>query len=142
MPEIIVPAALIMLVVIAAWLWSLIPSTHLSSQDGRILANVRAEAMLREVLTEQEQQDLARHGYLEIASPSHPSRTYRIPRRRGQITLYERGVPIVTLCVQPTVPMPDADLVLLHKVLIEADEAMYLAVANRFHVRHSGFARW
>jgi hypothetical protein len=142
MSELIVPASLITVVVIAAVLFSRSSSIPMLAQDDPSPADLRAEATLREVLTEQEQQNLARHGYLEVPSPSKASRTYRIPRRRGQITLYEDGVPIATLCVQATVPMPDADVILLHKVLIEADEARYLAVANRFRVRRGGSTRW
>jgi hypothetical protein len=142
MTELILPAALIasIVVVCIAWLCTRIASTRRGAQDDRSRADEQAETMLREILTEQEYQFLARHEFLEVVSPSHPARTYRVPRRRGQVKVFQDGVPVVSLCVQPTVPMPDADLVLMHKVLIEADEAAYLAVANRFDVRRFGSA--
>jgi hypothetical protein len=141
--ELTVLTALLVLavIVIVAGLWSRSSFTRPGTRDDQLLADLRAQAMLCEVLTEQEQQNLARNGYLEVPSPSKSSRSYRIPGRRGQVTLCEDGVPIATLCVQPTVPVPDADLVVMHKVLIEADEATYLSVANRFRFRRTGLTR-
>lgn len=139
---VVIPLLILAAFIVVAGVRVQVARAQLLNQHGRSPADARAEAMLRELLTEREQQDLARHGYLEVASPSKSSRAYRIPRRRGQVTLYEDGVPIATLCVQPVVSVPDADVVLVHKVLIEADEAMYLSVANRFRVRGRGFTRW
>jgi hypothetical protein len=96
------------------------------------VARERAEALLRELLTEGEYAQLERRGYLEVRSPSQPERTYRVPRRRGQVVVCERGVPIMRLCVQSVEPIPDGDAVLLHKLMIEGNEAEYLRIANRF----------
>ena len=47
--------------------------------------------------------------------------------------MVERGVVKERLCVQPTSnTLPEADVVLMHKLLIEADERMYLSTANHF----------
>jgi len=145
MLEFLVPAVLIVLAAVV-WLAILTLSgrtgAQLSDWRGglaeRAQANRRAEAMLCELLSEQEQHQLAAQGYLEILGRSYPSRAYRIPRRRGQITVVEDGIAVASLCIQPTVSVPDADLVLIHKVLIEADEATYLATANRFPVHPRG----
>jgi hypothetical protein len=140
MPELLVPVALILFASVA-WLALLTLSSQRRRQTDQAQADRRAEAMLGDLLTEQEQLDLARHGYLDVTSPSKASRTYRIPRRRGQVALYEDGEPVALLCVQPVESVPDADVVLMHKILIEADEATYLSVANRFRVRRGGLAR-
>ena len=92
----------------------------------------RAEALLRDLLTEDERRRLARDGYLGVPSPSRPSRTYRVPRRRGLVRVYEGGALVMTLCVGPVGWLPDGDVILLHKLMIEGDEAEYLRVANRF----------
>jgi hypothetical protein len=95
-------------------------------------AERRAEALLQEILTPEEYGQLVKRGYLEVRSPRWPQRTYRIPRRQGQVHVYERGVPIMALCVQSLEPIPDADAVLMHKLMIEGNEQEYLRTANRF----------
>jgi hypothetical protein len=102
-------------------------------------AHERAEALLRELLTEDEYRQLNRRGYLEVASPSRPRRTYRVPRHQGQVKVLEGGVPIMALCVQSVEPIPDGDAVLMHKLMIEGNESEYLRVANRFEPTLYGF---
>lgn len=99
---------------------------------GILSAEGRARAMLREMLTDEEFHQLAELGYLEIPSPSRPHRVYRIPGSAGRVRVFERGREIVELCLQSTEPLPDSDLVLLHKLMIEGDEQEYLAKANHF----------
>jgi len=36
------------------------------------------------------------------------------------------------LCVQPVERLPDADIVILHKLMIEANEESYLQKANKY----------
>jgi hypothetical protein len=95
-------------------------------------ARERAEALLRELLTEGEYAQLTRRGYLEVRSPAQPQRTYRVPRHRGQVEVCECGIPIMRLCVQSVEPIPDGDAVLMHKLMIEGNEEAYLRIANRF----------
>jgi hypothetical protein len=108
----------------------------------RAEAEGRAEALLKDLLTEDEYRRLSCCGYLELRSPSRPGRTYRVPRQRGQVRVYGDGVPIMALCVQSVEPIPDGDAVLLHKLMIEGDEATYLRVANRFRVIGHGPSVW
>jgi hypothetical protein len=98
-------------------------------------AQKRAERLLKDLLTEDEYGRLNRRRYLDVRSPSRPHRTYRVPRHRGLVQVYEGGVLIAELCVQPVVRIPDGDTVLLHKLMIEGNEAEYLRVANRFAPR-------
>ena len=102
-------------------------------------AQERAESLLRHVLSEDEYRSLDHRGYLEVRSPSREKRTYRIPRHQGQVKVYEGGVPIMALCVQSVDPIPDGDTILMHKLMIEGNEAEYLRVANRFEPTLYGF---
>lgn len=100
------------------------------SPSERALAEERSRALLRDMLDEREYQQLMQHGYVDIASPSHEKRTYRIPRNAGRVCVYESGRALVELCVQPVTPLPANDVVVMHKLLIESDEQGYLACAN------------
>ena len=108
------------------------PSFGLWQQPGRPEAQERAEALLKELLTEDEYRQLTRCGYLEVRSRSRPRRTYRVPRHQGQVKVYEGGVPSMGLCVQSVEPIPAGDVVLMHKLMIEGNEDEYLRIANRF----------
>jgi hypothetical protein len=92
----------------------------------------RAQTMLHDLLEEHEYQQLVRCGYLEVASPGHAQRLYRIPAADGLVRVYEQDVALADLCVQPAEPLPRGDVVLLHKLMIEGNEAEYLARANQF----------
>jgi hypothetical protein len=59
-------------------------------------------------------------------------RVYRVPRGRGLVRVIEKGRETASLCLQPLEKVPDADIVVMHKLMIEADEETYLQKANRF----------
>jgi len=92
----------------------------------------RAVRLLRSLLADDEYHQLAERGYLEIASPSVVGRVYRIPRGLGRVGVYDDGAKTVELCLQPEKPLPLGDVILLHKLLIQANEAYYLETANHF----------
>jgi hypothetical protein len=102
------------------------------SAHEHVSAEGRARALLREVLDEHEYQQLIRLGYLEVPSPGHTQRIYRIPGAGGLVRVYERGVAVMELCLQPAEPLPDNDVIVLHKLMIEGNEEEYLARANHF----------
>lgn len=92
-----------------------------------------AETLLRRLLSEHDYTALGFNGYLDVPSGEHPGRVYRIPRGPGQVQVIEHGRIIERLCVQPaSVGLPEADVVLMHKLLLEADERRYLLTANHF----------
>lgn len=95
-------------------------------------AQERSLALLREVLEEREYEQLIQQGYLDISSPSDPQRIYRIKRNVGLVSVFEQGKAKWELCVQPTEPLPNNDLVVMHKLMIQGNEQEYLAQANRF----------
>src|SRR5579885_1429310 len=100
-------------------------SEHLSAES-------RAKALLREMLSENQYQQLIKFGYLEVTSPSIENRIYRIPGAGGLVKVYERGCAVMELCLQPAEPLPDGDVVVMHKLMIEGNEQEYLQKANHF----------
>ncbi len=92
----------------------------------------RADELLRSVLSSEQYDQLVQNGYLDIESPSDPACIYRVPRTQGLVKVIEQGRLKKSLCLQPQVLVPDADLVVMHKLMIEADEETYLQTANTF----------
>ena len=95
-------------------------------------ANRRASEMLRAVLSQEQHRQLMWWGYVDIPSHRDQERTYRMPRVPGQVRVIERGRQTASLCLKPLEWVPDADIVVMHKLMIEADEETYLQKANRF----------
>ena len=91
----------------------------------------RALRLLRAVLTQEQYRHLVRWGYIDIKSPSAPQRFYRVPQAPGVVHMIENGRLQANLCLQPFDKVPDADIVVIHKLMIEADEETYLQKANR-----------
>jgi hypothetical protein len=84
------------------------------------------------MLTPEQLRQLLWRGYLEIPSSMEPRRTYRVPRNKGYVQVLENGHAVMRLCLQPVEYLPDADIVVLHKLMIEANEEAYLAKANKY----------
>ncbi len=99
---------------------------------GLLRAERRAADLLRDVLTPEQIRQLVCSGYLEIQSSTEPQRVYRVPLAKGYVQVVENGRTVMRLCVQPVEYLPDADIVVLHKLMIEADEENYLLKANRY----------
>lgn len=95
-------------------------------------AERRAAHLLRDTLTPEQWRQLIWQGYLEIASPTEPQRIYRVPRTKGYVQVIENGHAVMRLCLQPVEYLPDADIVVLHKLMIEANEETYLQKANKY----------
>jgi len=95
-------------------------------------ANRRANELLRSVLTREQYDQLTRKGYLDIKSPRDPECMYRVPRGQGLVKVIEQGSHKANLCLQPREAVPDDDIVVMHKLMIEADEETYLQTANTF----------
>jgi len=95
-------------------------------------AEQKAETLLKSLLSADQYNHLVRKGYIEVQSGMYPYRTYRIPRHRGSVEVYEMGRLVMSLCVQPTETVPDADVVVMHKLMVEGNEREYLRRANYF----------
>jgi len=113
---------------IAPLLW-LIAQPYLR---GWSRAERRAGDLLRDTLTSEQLRQLTWRGYLEICSPTEPRRIYRVPRSKGYVQVIENGRAIMRLCLQPVECLPDADIVVLHKLMIEGNEEVYLQKANKY----------
>ena len=94
-------------------------------------ANRRANELLHSVLTSEQYRQLTRNGYLDIPSPRDPGCVYRVPRAQGLVGVIEQGRRKMSLCLQSLEWVPDADMVVMHKLMIEADEETYLQTANK-----------
>lgn len=105
-------------------------------------AERRAEGLLQEMLDPEQLRELEHRGYLEVASPSRLGRIYRVPRGRGMVSVYEDGRAVMSLCVQPVEWIPGADVVLMHKLMIEGNEEDYLRTANQFEPGYPYYLRW
>src|ERR1700730_1105274 len=127
------------------WLLFLLLAIHYLAQspDGRVgrlresvsdhlSAESRAKVLLREMLSENQYQQLIKFGYLEVPSPTFDNRVYRIPGSGGLVKVFERGCAVMELCLQPAEPLPDGDVVVMHKLMIEANEQEYLKRATIF----------
>lgn len=99
---------------------------------GWTRAERRASDLLRDTLTPEQLNQLFGRGYLEIPSPSEPERVYRVPKGRGYVQVMENGRATMRLCLQPVECLPDSDVVVLHKLMIEANEETYLQKANKY----------
>jgi hypothetical protein len=122
-------AALLFLVALA-WLAVRIETRQRVLQNGRREAERRAMALLREHLTVGQHRQLLASGYLEVPSRLYPWRNYRIPYGPARVQVYEAEQKVAELCVVARDPVPEGDMVLTHKWMIEADEEGYLATAN------------
>jgi hypothetical protein len=101
------------------------------------LACERADRLLATLLTPDQRDQLAQEGYVEVPSPATRGRTYQVRRPPARVRVYEDGVQVDSLCVQiapashgPGGPLPDSDVIVMHKLMIEANEHEYLQVAN------------
>ena len=104
---------------------------QLRSYRAQAEAEARAEVLLREVVGDAGFARLTRRVYLEVPSPTFPSRVYLVPERQGPVTVCENGRPVMRLCVQTVERVPDYDTVVMHKLMIEGNEREYLRIANR-----------
>jgi len=96
------------------------------------LARIKAEQLLLRHLTSDQKQDLRKYGYFKVYVAE---KVYRIRRGRAQnvdLVREEAGVlkPIETLCLHPDELVPDADTMLIQKLLLETDERQFLSIAN------------
>ena len=115
------------LLVCALLIWIIVRYLWNTTQAER-----RASDLMKEILTPQELRQLFWRGYVDIPSRLAPDRVYRVPRSDGYVQVREKGHTIMGLCLQPIERLPRADVVILHKLMIEAQEEFYLQTANKF----------
>src|SRR5438445_780854 len=106
-------------------------SEHLSAES-------RAKVLLREMLSENQFQQLIKFGYLEVTSPTIDNRVYRIPGSGGLVKVYERGCAVMELCLQPAEPLPDGGGVVIDKLMNRANEQECTQKAKRVIISYKG----
>ena len=117
-----------MLVVLyLVWIWKFSFASFLKWSE----ADQRANELLRSVLSSEQYEQLTRSGYLDIPSPHNAGCIYRVPRVQGLVKVIEQGRHRESLCLQPLERVPEADHIVMHKLMIEANEETYLRTANR-----------
>lgn len=96
-------------------------------------AQGRARRLLKEHLTDDENEQLAAHGYFEIESLT-TGRRYRVYRgvSRNIVELDEAGVPVARLCAHgvSSARMPQEDHMLAQKLWLQAMEDDFRKIAN------------
>jgi hypothetical protein len=118
-----------LLVLYMVWRWRLV-ILELRADAGGEVVEQRCRQLLRDLLSDEELQELEATGFLMVRSASVPGRTYRIPSAGGSVVVQEPNASTMLLCVQPVARLPRADIVLMHKLMIEGNEEEYLRVAN------------
>jgi len=98
-------------------------------------ARVRAEALLRDCLTAEQAAQLLHADAFELLTAS--GRRYRV--RRGRAGNVERleltGHPTRRYCLHPAdAAVPEADVMLAQKLLLESDEDAFLRIANELRL--------
>jgi hypothetical protein len=121
----------VLLGIITAFCLVLLLRLVLDSYLKWLEVNRRANELLHSVLTREQYRQLIRRGYLDVPSLRDPGCIYRVPRSQGLVRVIEQGRHRASLCLQPVEWVPDADMVVMHKLMIEADEETYLQTANK-----------
>ena len=133
------PTLLAALLLVCVLLLSLIAAGYVAAPlvGGERRAARRAEALVRELLSPSEYAQLERWGYLEVVSRARPGRVYRVRASRAPVVVVENGTPVARLCLQPVRTIAVQEMVLVHKVLLEAAEDDYWRRANRVWSRQA-----
>jgi hypothetical protein len=94
-------------------------------------ARRRAEDLVRHMLSDGEYAQLCREGFIELRSRRVPGRRYRIPAGGSPVAALEPDGRLVYLCLQPVLPVPRQELLVIQKLLLEGDEDAFWQRANR-----------
>lgn len=105
-------------------------------------AKRRAGELLSAVLTCEQYGQLMKRNYIDIPSPSVPERSYRVPKLPGLVQVRDKGNVTMWLCLQPLGWIPDEDIVVIHKLMIEADEETYLRKARQLFPFYIDYEGW
>lgn len=98
----------------------------------RAMASKRAKRLLAECLTAKQRRALKREDAFRVQIGE---RQYRIKRGyAGNVELVEGDRVRERYCIHPPQDIPDEDTMLAQKLLLEADEAAFLRVANATRV--------
>ena len=69
-------------------------------------------------------------GTYPIPSKRYPGTEYHLRLKRAPVRVVKQGRIVHEVCIQPTAAMPDYDMVLALKKLIEHDETVLIGTGN------------
>jgi hypothetical protein len=100
-------------------------------EEGRIAAQRKAEELLRENLDDEQREQFDKTKWFFVIGQS--GKRYRIRHGwAGNVDeLNEEGHRIAEYCIHPAKQVPTEDNMLIQKLMLEADEARFLQIANR-----------
>ena len=107
------------------------PAAWWRSRLAERRARRRAEDLVRHVLSDREYAQLCREGFIEVRSRRVTGRRYRIPAGGSPVAALEPDGRLVYLCLQPVLPVPRQELLVIQKLLLEGDEDAFWQRANR-----------
>jgi hypothetical protein len=107
------------------------PAAWWRSRLAERRASRRAEDLVRHVLSDREYAQLRRESFLEVRSRRVPGRRYRIPAGGSPVAALEPDGRLLYLCLQPALPVPRQELLVIQKLLLEGDEDEFWRRANR-----------
>jgi len=97
-------------------------------EQKRSEAEHRAEILLRSMLTDEQVEQLDRMSAFVVETET---KKYLVRHRRRVQELDADGNPIAAYCIHPRKYVPGHDTMLAQKLLLEADEAEFLRIANK-----------
>lgn len=93
------------------------------------LAAEKARVLLEENLSDEQRAQLHDNNWFEVVTPKG---TYRIRfGRAGNVDRYRDGRHVDRYCIHPEENVPNEDVMLAQKLLLETDEEAFLRIANR-----------
>ena len=107
------------------------PAAWWRSRLAERRASRRAEDLVRHVLSDREYAQLRRESFIEVRSRRVPGRRYRIPAGGSPVAALEPDGRLLYLCLQPALPVPRQELLVIQKLLLEGDEDEFWRRANR-----------
>lgn len=107
--------------------------------DQMLARNLKATQLLRDVLGEHDFKLFKDRGYIDVPSPSVPSRVYRI-RPNQMIQVMESDRFKESLCIHPSESFAPNDVVAGQVLMAKLDESRLLMTANHHRIAVAGRA--
>jgi len=115
-----------------------VPRAPLAREAPSPEVAARADALLHEVLDNNQRQELADTGIVTVRGSLGGE--YRIKLgRSGNVTRVVNGEAVERLCIHPNIDVPDADVVVSQVLMLRTNEAAFLVTANHYDlIRQEG----
>jgi hypothetical protein len=101
-----------------------------AQQQEAAEALARARSLLVEAIGEEAVMKLDMGGTYPVPSKKHKGTEYHLRLKRAPVRVVIGGKTVQEICIQPTANMPDYDMVLALKKMIEYDETVLVGTGN------------